>query len=320
MILDGDDSFTARRPWARRWAWTLLVALLATGCGPMPQDPVERALYDDLRLLVRTREATEWLIDDYEIQAIAPNVLRSVCQVDAPQREGLRQWLSAQILAQGGPAEQAWVRNGGDLGAISQLLSLERTLMVLEWSEGELAHRCPFFLVPQADFGGVHSNAHRWVLLAESAGGGAAYLRDGALRFGGGGSARLLIGRGLNASWSLATGAEFGGGGAFSIDDPDNPSLSASAFVAWPWLLRYRHENQVFDIDLAAISTFDTQRFEWPPGGRISLGAGIITPRIGSFMPTVVLQVGYELHPPAKDRGYWHGLRLGTRIGVDFDW
>jgi hypothetical protein len=297
----------------------LFAALLLAACGPFPQDDVQRALYDDLRIIVQSHETTEWLIDEYEIQDLAPSVLQSVCQVEPAQRQALRAWLSGEIERQGGPAREAWEREGRELSAISRLLSLERTLLALDWADSVAQEKCPFYLLPDADFAGVHGNAARFVLLAESSGGGAMFIRDGTLRFGGGGAGRLLAGAGLDPSWTLAAGAEFGGGGAFALDDFDNPTLSATAFAALPVLLRFRDETVIYDLDLAPLSMLSTDSFEWPPAVRVAVGAGVVTPRIAGFMPTIVLQLGYEWHPPEDGGEPWHVLRVGTRIGVDLD-
>jgi hypothetical protein len=63
---------------------------LVWGCVPtLPSQPVERALVRDVGRVVDVRQKVGWVIDDLEVEAILPDVLRSACQVDEPDRKSV---------------------------------------------------------------------------------------------------------------------------------------------------------------------------------------------------------------------------------------
>src|SRR5688572_10986484 len=100
-------------------------ALLAA-CGAIPAQTADRALYLDLEKIVELQESTDWVVDRLEVEEIAPTVMRSACQVQPPARRRLLGWLDGRIADEGGPAEEAWRRQGRDLDEIGPLLRLER--------------------------------------------------------------------------------------------------------------------------------------------------------------------------------------------------
>src|SRR5690606_14860311 len=110
----------------------VLLPLLAVGCATaLPKRSAEAALYADLRKAVELNEGTGWVIDRHEVEEILPEVARSACLAGPETRLAVIRWIDAQVVAEGGPAREAWERNGRDEGAISGLLSLERTGAVL---------------------------------------------------------------------------------------------------------------------------------------------------------------------------------------------
>src|SRR5688572_20504865 len=154
-----------------------LLAVTGIGCGATPPRTAERALYLDLRKIVELQESTDWVVDRLEIEEVSPQVMRSVCQVEAPARARLISWLDRRIGEEGGPAEEAWRREGRDLGAISGLLRLERIRLVLGWAHANADADCPFWLETDPHFAGLQIDDARFVLLAESLGSGALFFR-----------------------------------------------------------------------------------------------------------------------------------------------
>ncbi|MEZ4444710.1 MAG: hypothetical protein R3B72_36885 [Polyangiaceae bacterium] len=296
---------------------TLLVAL--AGCATLPQDPVERALYGDLRHIVDTEERLGWLIDDYEIAEATPSALQSVCQVAVEQRMGLLDWLDARIAEEGGSAEQVYEAAGKDLSAAEELLTLERIQALLERADAEAGDKCPFFLEPDPDFRGMQADAERFVLLAESGGGFGIVLQGRDLLLGGGGGLRVMPGYGFSDRFGAFVGIELGGNGAISPTEDDGAQrFLARPSGAVPLLLRFYDNTWIYDVELAAIAEYYDSTVTLP-GFRISGGVGIGAVRIGSFMPFAVGTLAYEIMPPFRDLPLTHTFKLGTRVGLNID-
>ena len=51
----------------------------------------------------------------------------------------------------------------------------------------------------------------------------------------------------------------------------------------------------------------------------MALAAGIKTVRIGSVMPIAVGVLAYEIEPAYRDLPTSHAIRVGTRVGVNYD-
>src|SRR5688572_6438082 len=184
------------------------LALVATGCGATPPRTAERALYLDLRKIVELQESDDWVVDRLEVEATSPQVMRSVCQVEAPARARLIGWLDRRIAAEGGPAEEAWRREGRDLGAITHLLRLERIRLVLSSAHASAEDDCPFWLESDPHFAGLQIDDARFVLLAQSTGSGALFFRGGETALGGSGGIQVMPAWGIAPQLTLAIGVE----------------------------------------------------------------------------------------------------------------
>jgi hypothetical protein len=295
------------------------VAACTTGCATLPDDPVQRALYSDVRQVIETRERIGWIIDRTEYEAAAPSLLQSACQVPQEARIELLDWLDERIEEEGGPAEEAYHREDDDLDAIGELLTLERMRNALEYTDTLSQDDCPFWLERDPEFAGVQTDTHRFLLLAESFGGGSLIFRDG-INLGGGGALRVMPGYGFTDRLTIAMGVELGGSGAVSgVGTDEEQKIVARPTGAVPVLFRIHDDTWVYDLELAALTQYYEDSLSLPPGGRLALAAGIKTVRIGAVMPIAVGFVAYEVEPAYRDLPTSHAIRIGTRVGLDYD-
>jgi hypothetical protein len=246
--------------------------------------------------------------------------MRSVCQVEAPARQRLLTWLQAQIASAGGPAEALYAHDpDADLDAV---LTLERVRAVLVYAEDH-AHECPFWLKPTPHFDGVHTDARRLVLLAESVGGGGTIISGGTVRLGGGGGGRVSLGVGINSRYTLALGAEVGGIGSFTTANADGSggrTLVGRFNAAVPLMLRITHLSRLIEFEVAATARWSTTDIRLPPGFRAAIGYGLTTMRVGAFMPTATLRLSFEILPASgTSLPPEYLVLIGTKVGLDID-
>jgi hypothetical protein len=301
-----------------------MVLALAAGaamsaCATLPEQPVQRALFQDLRKAVELSDSAGWYVDSSQVKNNAEDILRSACQVDPAKRDDLDAWLSGQIMQHGGSAERVYLEHGRDLGAAADLLSLERTRLFLRYGIEHAADDCPFWLTPRDDFEGVQNDADRWVILPETTGFGSVVLEGSNAAIGGGGGGRLLFGHGIGPQYMLAIGGEVGGVGAFVANDKGGRSLDTTFVAGVPVLFRWIRYSRILDFELAPMMRLNPGESVLPPGIRASVGGGLATMRASSFMPYAVLWVGYEFHPADDDSPADHSLHIGTRVGIDWD-
>lgn len=299
------------------------LAASALGCAHLPDRTPERALYVDVRKAVALRESSEWVVDRLEIEALAPSVMRSACQVSAGDRERLLRWVDGEIERAGGRAEaqhRAARARGERPGAgYAEALHLGRVRAVLSYADAH-ADECPFWLEADANFAGVQGDAHRFVILAESAGAGGIIVSGRDVALAGGGRGRLLAGFGVSPRLTLAIGAELGGIGTFRRDPASGDRVIAGVFTAAvPVMLRFFEFSRIVDLELAATARWSTDALRLPPGVRGMVAYGFSTMRVGAFMPTAVLYVSYEYLPPATREAAEHVIQLGTKVGLDWD-
>lgn len=306
-----------RQPLAR-----LALAALAAlaGCATLPSDPVEAALYADLRKGAALGDDSGWIVDRIELEAEAEDALHSVCQVDPTARTNLDSWLTGQIAFAGGPAEEQYRKNGGDLDAAQDALDYERVRAVLRYAQAHAAEDCPFWLEIDPEFRGVQGDADRVVVLAESGAFGSVVFEGSEVAIGGGGSGRLMLGHGIGPQVTLALGGEIGGTGSF-VDDPEGSgrSLVTTFTAATPVLLRITRYSRLFDFEVGPTVRITSDQDLFPPGLAASFGMGFATMRSSSWMPYVVIYVGYSYDPPTDGSDADHSVRIGTRVGIDLD-
>ncbi len=301
---------------------SLLIVLPAAllGCGTaLPPAPATRSLYLDLRRVVETRQRTEWVADQAEVASLTSTTLRSACATTPETRADLETWIDAELAARGGSAEAMWRREGQSLGsATREALTLERVRLLVRNARAHAAADCPFWLRPEARFAGVHGDARRFVLLLESAGGGALVLQNGGLSLGGGGLARVLPAWGFSDRLTMGLGAELGAIGSFATSTDDR-ALQASISGSVPLLMRLQNATRIYDFEVAVTGRFFDGVSRIQPGLRVSAGLGLSTLRVGAIMPLALLWVGYEVQPAYDGMPETHTFRLGTRVGLDID-
>lgn len=299
----------------------LPVLLLLVACGPLPQPGPERGLYVDLRAIVETEQRTDWVVDRLELDQIGPRVLLSGCQVAPAHRQALREWLDARLVAEGGPLERAWAREQ-DLDAISEVLTLHRVRLALDYVETYAEADCPPWLQPDEAFSGVQADDGRFVLMLETLGGlDVLFGREGN-GIGGGGAGRLLPAWGVDSRLTLATGIELGVSSTFPRGDEGTRVVEAALTGAIPLLARFHRGTWRFDTEIAATVrapdrglAVEDARF----GLRLGQGLGVSTLRIAGLLPYAGIWAAHEWLPAVEGERALHILRLGTRFGVNWD-
>ena len=152
-----------------------LVALGAFGgCATLPDSPLERGLYVDVRKTVEFEQQVDWVSDRLEVDNLVSHVMGSVCQTSPETRRRLIDWLDLRIVARGGPSQELYEREGRErTAAVRRVQSLERTRALLMRAHELAETDCPYWLEEDPDFRGIQRDEGRLVILAESMGGAA---------------------------------------------------------------------------------------------------------------------------------------------------
>lgn len=296
-----------------------LLVVLSTGCAALPPAP-ERGLYVDLRQVVASAERLDWVVDDLEVAALRPDIMRSVCLTPPAERRALQAWIAARVQALGGPSAVAYAQAGEDAPELAKIQHLERVGLLLTAAEGSV-QRCPYWLKAEPSFAGVHADADRWVLLAETMPSLQILLAEGAdTRIGGAGLGRILLGRGISHRLTLAAGFETGLASVISQEDGGELAITPAFAVGVPILLRF--SDGPVRTDLGAAFTARSPEIDFNEvryGVRWSVGAGVATLRILGVQPYVMLWTGHEYQFAGGGDPGQHGIRVGTRVGVNWD-
>jgi hypothetical protein len=281
------------------------------GCATLPPERAERSLYLDLRKIADADSG--WTIDSTRAQANREPALRSACEVTPAARAELDAWLAERIRSAGGPAQTLYAAHGHELGAVSEVLSLERTRLLLRDAESHAAE-CPFWLSPRGDFEGVQGDYSRFVGLAETQAFLTVQVPHAVSALGGGG--RLFVGYGLGPRTTLALGADLAASATFL---PVANGIESYVTVAVPVLYRWSQFSTLWDIELAPVVRFSPNDKSWPPGARVEAGWGFSSVTLSSFMSYFMLYGGYEIHGLGGEAALDHTIQFGTRIGVDWN-
>ena len=290
---------------------------MLTACAPLPAVATQRALYVDARKALRGESRLGWTVDRVEIEDAVAQTEPSACQVAPSDREALRTWVAARLEAEGGPAS-AQYRAGVKLARLDEAIQLERTGALLAELERHVPADCPFWLTPRADFRGVHSVARRFVVLAESMGGGSLSISGGRMRAGAGGAARLFASQGIASHVQVALGIEVGGDAVLQKTARGELEPKGAFRFGVPFLARWIDIDRIYDVELAAVTALTDGVLE-PWGARVSLAGGVAGLRRIGFMPALQIYAGYELYPAQRELPLQHVVRLGTRVGIDWD-
>jgi len=320
-MMNHQPAFRAlHRSTCRRIARLLALSSLLTGCVTLPHQPTERALYVDVRKALNGESRLGWTVDRVEIADAVAQAEPSACRVTPAHRKALRDWVHEHIAAAGGSAEQQY-RAGVDIDDLDDVIDFERTAALLDDVELHVPADCPFWVKPSDHFEGLHTTANRFILVAESMGAGSLSLVDNRVVAGGGGAARIFAGYGFSPHWQLAAGLEGGGDAILQKPEGENGGAlnAAGAFrFGVPAFLRLTDVDRIYDVELAVIARLKDGDFS-PWGARIGLAGGVAGLRRLGFMPSLQLWFGYEVFPAQNGLQVEHVLRLGTRVGVDWD-
>ena len=293
-----------------------LVALLAaphTGNAPATQAD---ALVRDLMTIVHVAERKVWSIDRYEINEIMPDALLSVCTATDRVRGAAAAQLTSKIKALGGPARELHAASLGADPRIDDIVTLERSLALLERAVKESNQDCPFTLKQSEPFFERQRPTGRLFLSSE--GGGLVNIRlsESDQRAGGGGSGRFMVGYGLSHDWSVRSGMEFGGAGLLD-EELDTEDIEVTFYSAIP--LTFRHRSQLWHQDIAVAAVAVGNFWNEAPQFAARLGTliGFTYTRLGRAQPWGGVKLGVEYAPGYDDFEEAITFRVGLRLGAD---
>lgn len=297
------------------------VLLLGACARTLPPDPGSAVLYRDLQRLVTVEAASGWKIDRLEVDSLLPEALMSVCRVPPAQRFALMRWLDDRITAGGGPVEDAFVRSGGDLDAIAQLLETTRVQLTLRRALEVADDDCPFWIVPRGDFRGRQISDDRWQLSFGGGGKGIFVYQDDQADVYFGGAGRALIGRNLGDRWALYAGAEGGASASFPKDeDGGRGALVLGLDLVVPAVVRYRLVNTYLEAEagyLVRVTEDDIDDLE--NGIHIGVSVGGRANRQRWFFPGAALGISYERTFPDGPDPRLQTIKIGFRVAIDMD-
>jgi hypothetical protein len=297
------------------------VLLLGACARQLPPEPASSVLYRDLQRLVTVEAAAGWKIDRLEVESILPEALMSVCQVPPANRFALMRWLDDRISAQGGPVEDAFVRTGGDLDAVADLLETTRIHLTLRRALDVAETDCPFWIVPTERFGGRQISDDRWQLSFGGGGKGIFVYQDEQADIYFGGAGRILVGRNLGDRWALYVGAEGGASASFPKDESgDRGALVLGLDLVIPAVVRYRMVNTYLELEagyLARVTEDDLYDLE--DGIHVGVAVGGRATRQRWFFPGAALAISYERTFPDGGDLQLQTVKVGFRVAIDMD-
>ncbi len=300
------------------------VFIVVCACAPvLPSQPAERALVRDVARVVDVRQRVGWLVDDVEVEAALPDVIKSACSVDESHRTAALAWLDAEIAGRGGPPVQAWQRAGKDLDKIQDLLLFARTRLVLARANDWVRDgKCPFWIEPNPGFDGYQALGHRWILGVEAGGRLGVGTESGIWGFGAGGGGRVLGGYGITERASLYLGIE-GGGAARFTKVPVGEKATIPDFLAIfaiPVVGRYTFgRSTFFEAETGFMAYFNQVDGRIEPGLRAGVGVGGTYLRMKRGpLPRFVFGITVD-HAPGwgGDRPRVTQFSAGLRAGFD---
>lgn len=277
------------------------------------------ALIHDLSKVVEIQASLGWKIDKYEYEEMIPDALLSVCRSTDEVRLAALGRLDDRITGLDGPLEEAYHRNGDSLDDLGELVFVTRVRTLLEEASRRASAECPLGMGPEVDFRGLQTDAYRFTLSVE--GGGLFTLQkpiSGPVDLGGGGSGRMLLGRGLNQHWSVLAGAELGLTAIFDqTETATNFPIQFTAAV--PVVLRHHRVTWHFDFELAPLGFFTANDLTVSMGGRFGFLIGVSTLRVRRIMPWAGIGLALEYIAKTDDRSALALAKGGARVGFDWD-
>lgn len=277
------------------------------------------ALVHDLEKIIENQTSLGWKIDKYDFDKMMPDALLSVCRSTDEARLAALGELDERINDLGGPLEEAYRSRGKSLKGLGELVFVTRIHDLLEEASQRASGECPLGMEPEPDFRGLQTDAYRFTISVE--GGGLFMLqrpKGEAYQFGGGGSGRLLLGRGLNQHWTVLAGVELGGAAIIAqTDTTTNFPLQFTGAI--PVVLRRHWVTWHFDFEAAPLGFFTASDLALRPGARFGFLIGISTLRIRRIMPWAGLGIAGEYVFRAPDHKPLSIAKGGLRVGFDWD-
>lgn len=302
-----------------RWAAVLLllVAQLAHA------DPLSAArLLHDAHVLVDIKTQRGWEIDRAEIDALLPSMLESFCRTDAVSRQQAQEFATERRQALGGPLAEQLAGVQGDIAAVAAVLRAERVMVLLARAATAADADCPPVLRAHTPFVGRQTLADRTVVHLDA--GGLVTLRnsDRGLNYGGGGSGRVMVGRGFSTHWIGLAGLEIGG--AALLDQGQQPQQDAQLklhlYFAAPLVVRHSWSQWQLDLDAAPVLQLNSDVQVRGVGVRAGALVVVATARLLNTIPWAGLGISVE-HMLGGEAGRLHEwtVRGGFRAGFDWD-
>lgn len=280
--------------------------------------------------MVDIRSSVGWVVDEHELTQVLPDVMKSACQVPEEARRGALAWLDAAVAERGGDVALAWRARNKKLGDVEDLLFYTRTRLVLQRAEDWVrAGRCPFWLEPTPDFAGVQTQGSRWVLTLEGGGRVTEELALGTVRWGGGGSGRLLVGYAFGERHLLSIGPEAGGDARFTNLELGqvNEFPQLVAFGALPIVYRYQlglsahaevEAGPLAYVDEASADGTGRVSAVYYGGVRTGFAVGGTYLRLSrGVIPKFSVAVTTDIIPAVAGRPTLLQIGIGIRTGID---
>lgn len=299
-------------------AAALFSALLPLQASAAPPSRAERALLHDLAKIVEVRATLGWKIDRYELDAMMPDALQSVCATPESTRTSALARQGRLVDALGGPIEQAFQRNGRSLDGLGDLLAATRVEDLLAEALRRAPTECPFWLLPSSDFIGVQTDAHRLTLNLETDGLLLLRRTENGFLPGGGGGGRLLLGYGLSERWTLLFGGDVAGWALFDQSDAAT-RFPIEVVAATPLVVRHVRRTWQFDVEAAPVAFLTLDDLRPRIGGRLGGAIGLSSLRIRRIMPFAGIHASVDLFPGTEVRPMTMVIKGGARVGFDWD-
>lgn len=300
-------------PWRRSVAVMLATAVLAPHARAADPSPSAVGLIGDTERIVATEQSAGWFIDEEAYRNVVPTLLESVCRTPLDARREALTVLTNRARAKGDPM-LAYARAGRELtDEVEDALTAERQRRALEIAVRDAAKHCPFWAEPDADFSGRQTDRGRTSLSLET--GGLIQVRrtEDTWTFGGGGAARLLVGRGFG-DVSLLLGPEFGGG-AMIKPKVEPTEFVINYFPAFPFVLRFNDIGWHYDAEVAPVGLFQADDGGLSYGVRFGSGVGVRALRTRGLLPWAGIALAYEHYFESGGRPAADFIRGGLRVG-----
>jgi len=275
----------------------------------------ERSLRSDVERIVSAEETLGWFLDAVAIKNVYPSLLRSVCATPPEVRRSVLAQLDAESRS-AGVAKDLFIASGRRwTDASKRALRSERLVVALRTANEGAEADCPFWVTPEVGFRSLQTDEEQFTLSFESD--GLAFVRAarGDFTYGGGGAARVLPGYGFRGHFSVRGGVELGGA---ALIDPvrNDASIAVRFFPAVPVIVAYRDGLWRYELESAAVGTWQGNIDSFQLGFRSGANVAISGLRTQGILPWVGIGLAYEHYFAMADGPPQNFLRAGFRVGA----